>query len=151
VFNWNGGVLEYSAASGDSTVDILPANSLVVNVLEGGAVYNAVVRSNEIINHSLSGVGALTKKGGKKLTISGEVALDGGFIVEEGTLVLSNVTDTEFTKLSVADGATLNLSGAEVTVDEYVLNGARQRKGTYSAHNGTIHVKSSGGGMAVIL
>ena len=143
VFNWNGGTLEsstYSYADGN----IIPADSkLAVNVLEGGAVYNAVVFANEEIQHTMSGVGSLTKTGDKALTVSGAADLDGGYVVEEGALTLTNVTDTEFKKISVASGATLDLNGAEVTVDEYVLGGVRQRSGTYSAHNGVIHVKQA--------
>ena len=150
VFNWNGGTLEcstYSYAEGN----MIPANAnLQVNVLAGGAVYNAVARDDEVINHALSGVGSLTKTGAKPLTVSGAVDLAGGFIVEEGTLTLSNLTSTECKKISVADGATLDLNGAEVTVDEYRLAGVKQRGGTYTAHNGTIHVKASGGVMAII-
>ena len=121
---------------------MIPANSrLAVNVLAGGAVYNAVARNDEEIKHDLSGVGSLTKKGAKPLTVSGAVNLAGGFVVEEGALTLSNVTGTEFRRISVADGASLDLNGAEVTVGEYKLNGVRQPNGTYEAHNGTIHVK----------
>ena len=143
VFNWNGGTLEsstYSYADGN----IIPADAkLTVNVLAGGAVYNAVVFANEEIKHDMSGVGSLTKTGDKALTVSGAADLDGGYVVEEGALTLTNVTDTEFKKISVASGATLDLNGAEVTVDTYVLGGVRQRSGTYSAHNGIVHVKSA--------
>ena len=140
VFNWNGGTLEcstYSYADGN----MIPANAhLDIRVLEGGAIYNAIILDNEEIKHPMSGVGALTKRGAKPLTVSGAVDLDGGYIVEEGTLTLSNVTGTEFKKISVANGAALDLNGAEVTVNTYMLNGVRQPGGTYSAHNGTIHV-----------
>ena len=143
VFNWNGGTLEcstYSYADGN----MIPANAkLQINVLQGGAVYNAIILDNEEIKHPMSGVGALTKKGAKPLTVSGAVDLAGGYIVEEGTLTLTNVTGTEFKKISVASGATLDLNGAEVTVDEYVLAGVRQRSGTYEAHNGIVHVNPS--------
>jgi protein-tyrosine phosphatase len=142
VFNWNGGTLEcstYSYAEGN----MIPANAnLQVNVLAGGAVYNAVVRDDEEIKHDLSGVGSLTKKGDKPLTVSGAVDLQGGFIVEGGTLTLSNVTGTEFRRISVAEGAALDLNGAEVTVGSYVLNGVSKPNGTYSEQNGTIHVKT---------
>ena len=150
VFNWNGGTLEsstYSYADGN----IIPADEkLAVNVLEGGAVYNAVVFANEEIKHPMSGVGSLTKTGDKALTVSGAADLDGGYVVEEGALTLTNVTDTEFKKISVASGATLDLNGAEVTVDEYVLGGVRKRSGTYSAHNGVIHVKQASATTVVV-
>ena len=140
VFNWNGGTLE-SASGSDG--NMMPASArLEVRVLEGGAVYNAVVRDNEEIREDLSGVGALTKKGAKPLKVSGAVDLQGGFVVEEGKLTLTNIVCTECRKISVADGATLDLYGAEVTVDEYVLGGTNQTAGTYSAHNGTVHVKT---------
>jgi len=140
VFNWNGGTLE--CASG-SDGNMIPASTkLEVRVLEGGAVYNAVVRDNEEIKEDLSGVGALTKRGAKPLKVSGAVDLAGGFVVEEGKLTLTNVVCTECRKISVAEGATLDLYGAEITVDEYVLGEERQAAGTYSAHNGTIHVKA---------
>ena len=142
VINWNGGTLQcstYSYADGN----MIPANAnLQINVLEGGAIYNAVVLNNEEIKHELSGVGSLTKKGTKPLTVSGAVNLAGGFIVEAGALTLANVTGTEFKKISVADGATLDLNGAEVTVEEYRIAGAKQPSGTYTAHNGTIHVNA---------
>ena len=125
--------------------NMIPASArLEVRVLAGGAVYNAVVRDNEEIKEDLSGVGALTKKGAKPLKVSGVVDLKGGFVVEEGKLTLQNISRKEFRRLSVASGATLDLNGAEVTVDVYVLNGARQPDGTYTAHNGTIHVKTPG-------
>ena len=140
VFNWNGGTLE-SASGSDG--NMMPASSwLEVRVLEGGAVYNAVVRDNEEIREDLSGVGALTKRGAKPLKVSGAVDLAGGFVVEEGKLTLTNVVCTECRKISVADGATLDLYGAEITVDAYVLGGVRQAAGTYAAHNGTIHVNA---------
>ena len=144
VLNWNGGTLEsstYSYADGN----IIPADAnLTVNVLAGGAVYNAAVFATEEIKHDMSGVGALTKRGAKALTVSGAANLAGGYIVEEGTLTLTNLTGTEFKTISVADGAALDLNGAEVTVDSYVLNGVKQPGGTYSAHNGTINVNVSG-------
>ena len=140
VVNWNGGTLE-CASGGDG--NMIPANAnLEVRVLEGGAVYNAVIRDNEEIKEDLSGVGALTKRGAKPLKVSGAVGLEGGFVVEEGNLTLMNLTRTEFKRISVAEGASLDLNGAEVTVDEYVLGGVRQAAGTYNAHNGTIHVNA---------
>ena len=146
VINWNGGTLEcstYSYADGN----MIPANDkLQINVLEGGAIYNAVVLNNEEIKHDMSGVGALTKRGAKALTVSGAANLEGGYIVEAGKLTLTNLTGTEFKKISVADGAELDLNGAEVTVDSYVLGGVKQRGGTYTEGvNGTIHVKVSNG------
>ena len=140
VVNWNGGTLE-CASGGDG--NMIPANAnLEVRVLEGGAVYNAVIRDNEEIKEDLSGVGALTKRGTRPLKVSGAVDLEGGFVVEAGKLTLMNLTRTEFARISVAEGATLDLNGAEVTVDEYVLGEVRQAAGTYSAHNGTIHVNA---------
>ncbi len=151
VFNWNGGTLEcstYSYADGN----MIPANShLAINVLEGGAIYNAIVLDNEEIKHDMSGVGSLTKTGSKPLTVSGAVDLAGGYIVEEGSLTLSNVAGTEFKKISVADGAALDLNGAEVTVEKYVLNGVKQPRGTYTAHNGTIHVNPPSAGTSFIV
>ena len=148
VLNWNGGTLE--CASG-ADGNMIPASSrLEVRVLEGGAVYNAVVRDNEEIKHDLSGVGALVKKGGKPLKVSGAVDLAGGFVVEEGTLRLANLARTRFRKISVADGAALDLNGAVVTVNAYVLGGSRMPRGTYAAHNGTVIVTDPAG-FAVML
>ena len=147
VFNWNGGTLE--GASG-SDGNMIPANAnLEVRVLEGGALYNAVVRDNEEIKEDLSGVGAFTKKGAKPLKLSGAVNLASGFVVEAGTLTLMNLTCTEFERISVAEGASLDLNGAEVTVGSYILAGTSQPAGTYSAHNGTIHVNSAGPGPGI--
>ena len=116
---------------------------LVAGILRMGDYYDS--KSNgkcDVLR--ISGVGALTKKGAKPLKVSGAVDLKGGFVVEEGKLTLQNISRTKFRRLSVASGATLDLNGAEVTVDVYVLNGERQPDGTYAAHNGTIHVKTPG-------
>ena len=135
-FNWNGGVLRHSGGN-----VIFPANdNITINVLENGAFYES--DRTESFNHPLSGDGAFTCRvnSGKTLTLAGAVDLKGGFRVESGKLKLSNLVRTKFREISVAQGCTLDLNGASVTVASYSIDGVAQPEGKYSAHNGTIRV-----------
>lgn len=146
-FNWNGGVLSHDSTYYSS--DIIPASTanLKVNVGEYGAIYEseAADRQNDEISHPLSGVGALVKRGGGKLTVTGALDVKGGIKVEGGTLKVANLARTVFKELSVAANTTLelDLGGRTVTVEKYVLNGEEKGAGTYSAFNGTIRVLSA--------
>lgn len=138
-FNWNGGTLYHSGNDFDG--GIFPANeSITVNVLAGGAVYKS--NKTEPFNHPLSGEGSFTCRLGDRyvLTLAGATDLKGGFRVESGRLVLANLVRTTFKELSVAEGASLDLCGAEVTVASYVHGGVPMPYGTYEAHGGIVHV-----------
>ena len=139
VFNWNGGTLQHSGNSWDG--GIFPANdNITINVFEGGAFYES--DRTESFNHPLSGEGAFTCRvdSEKTLTLAGAVDLKGGFKIESGKLKLSNLVRTKFREISVAQGCTLDLNGASVTVVSYTLNGADQPEGEYVAQGGTIRV-----------
>jgi hypothetical protein len=139
VFNWNGGTLTHSGSNWEG--GIFPANgNITINVLENGALYES--DRTESFNHPLSGEGAFICRvnSGKTLTIAGALDLKGGFRVESGNLKLTNLVRTKFREISVAQGCTLDLNGASVTVASYSLNGVAQPEGEYTAHNGTITV-----------
>ena len=145
---FNGGTVKATRTQPDF---IAETDALTCELQAGGLIFDTA-GFDVTIAHAIETPEGVTgaevvKKGAGELVFAGGVSPD-GYIVEEGSLVLSNVTDTVFTKISVADGASLDLNGAEVTVDEYVVSGEKQHGGTYTAHNGTIHVKS--GRMAII-
>ena len=125
--------------------DVIPADErLTVNVLVGGMV---IVAGEENINisHPLSGSGALVKRGPMSLAVNGDVSLGRGFRVEGGSLSIASgkLARTNFKEIAVAEGCSLDLNGAEVTVASYTLAGVAQPAGDYHAHNGTIHVMSA--------
>ena len=135
-FNWNGGVLRHSGGN-----VIFPENdNITINVLEGGAFFES--GGDDMFNHPLSGEGAFTCRvnSGRTLTLAGAVDLKGGFRVESGNLKLSNLARTKFREISVAQGCSLDLNGASVTVASYSIDGVAQPEGEYTAHKGTITV-----------
>ena len=147
VINWNGGIFTSNGKSDNFGGFFPTSNKIEVNVLGGGAIYEtAEDRSSksEKIDQPLSGVGAFTKRGAGTLSLNGALDLKGGFKVEGGTLNIAadKIVRTDFKEIVVAEGCTLNLNGASVAVEKYVLNGDEQSVGTYSAHNGTIRVMS---------
>lgn len=143
-FNWNGGTFkptgkyEYIFRSETSGM-------IDVNVLAGGAILDTDGH-NVSIQPVLSGVGNFVKRGTGNCWIRQAANLGRGIDVEAGTLdfELGMTSGTSATspmkEISVADGATLDLSGAEVYVQHYTLAGVAQTAGTYEAHGGTIHV-----------
>ena len=145
--NWNGGTLTCNGHA-DSWGGIFPASEyIVVNVLGGGAIYETAEgreSKNETIAQPLAGGGAFVKRGGGTMNLTGALDLKGGFKVEGGTLNIAadKIARTNFKEIVVSEGCTLNLNGASVAVEKYVLNGDEQSVGTYSAHNGTIRVMS---------
>lgn len=145
VFNWNGGVFEPNG----NYSDILPQSAIAVNVLSGGAIVDVETignRSSYTIDHDLKGNGFIRKLGSAKLTLTGKVDLKRGFDVREGELVLTSGQVVPSTRLmpmkevSISETASLDLNGAELYVQSYVLAGVAQKEGTYEAHNGVIHV-----------
>ena len=134
VFNWNGGTLSFQWYGADEPLAFATNENLKVNVLAGGAVVDSS-GANRKICHSLSGAGALTKLGSTRLTLAGEVALDGGFVVEEGTLAFDADVlgeDPKVATVKVAKGATLDLGGATLTADTIEVLGTVQ--------NGTLKI-----------
>ena len=155
VFNWNGGVFkpnsdkatwEYSL--GDNSDD-----NITVNILAGGAVFDSN-GANRSIAPALSGEGNFVKRGAETCYIKRAASLGRGIVVEAGSLVFeAGVTSgataaSPMKEISVADGATLDLGGSEVYVQSYKLAGVAQAAGTYTAHNGTIHVVGAGSPVA---
>ncbi len=144
IFNWNGGTLSHNAETVSS--DIIPAgDNLVVNVLGGGAIYETLDR-NDKISHTLSGPGALVKRGKGKLTVTGLVHTRGGIVVEGGALDLENFDGGESKPVklvSVAENATLDLHNADVWTYRYTVNGVDMQEGEYPAHNGVINVMAA--------
>ena len=139
VLNWNGGILERGNNTYVANGDMCPANpNLTVRVLEGGAFYKG--SDTFAFSQPISGVGAFTKLGSGTLTLAGAVSLKGGFKVEAGTLNVSNITRTYFKAIEVAGDASLNLNGAEVTVERYVSGQTEYGPGTYGECGGVIHV-----------
>jgi len=146
--NWNGGtfkpndVYEYIFEGGT-------ADKITVNVKSGGAVLDTNGK-NRSISAVLSGEGAFVKRGSDYCWIKNAASLGRGIVVEAGALdfeqgLTSGASAvTPMKEISVADGATLDLSGAEVYVQSYKLAGVEQPAGTYSAHGGTIHVSAPG-------
>lgn len=145
VLNWNGGILKRGNNTFVANGEMCPANlNLTVRVLEGGAFYEG--SDTYAFSQPISGVGAFTKLGSGTLTLAGAVSLKGGFKVEAGTLNVTNITRTYFKAIEVAGDASLNLNGAEVTVERYVYGQTEYGPGTYSEHGGVIHVVVPAGG-----
>jgi autotransporter-associated beta strand protein len=103
-----------ASASGTSTVT-LGANTLTI----GGNGANTTFAG------AISGLGGLTKEGIGTLTLSGANSYSGATLVDEGTLTISNGTalGTTAAGTTVADGATLALTGGISTGEAITLNG----------------------------
>ncbi len=144
--NWNGGVFTSNGMS-DGFGGFFPASdNIKINVLSGGAVYETREdrgSKSEKIDQPMSGVGAFTKRGPGTLSLNGALNLKGGFKVEGGTLNVASLDCTTLKEISVAENCTLDLGGASVKVERYVVNGSERSSGTYVAHNGTVHVMSA--------
>ena len=121
---------------------------LTCEMREGGIVFDTagfdVTNAHDIVRADGVSGAKVVKKGGGELTFSGAIAPDGGFSVEAGKLTFMNLSCTRVERVSILDGAALDINGAEVSTKEYWLNGVRQSAGTYRAHNGTIRVLVSG-------
>lgn len=146
--NWNGGRLMREPSGFIKVNDVLPAVSaqgaqspLKVVVGANGAYYESEnSSSDDSISQSLSGVGAFNKLGGGTLTLKGALNIQGGFKVEGGTLNITGMEQGTFDELSVAEGCSLDLGGASVSVKRYVQNGQEMPAGDHSYYNGSIHV-----------
>ena len=145
--NWNGGTLTSNGMSDGQWGGFFPKNDYIkINVLSGGAVYETREdrgTNSEKIDQPMSGVGAFTKRGPGTLSLNGALNLKGGFKVEGGTLNVASLDCTTLKEISVAENCTLDLGGASVKVERYVVNGSERSSGTYTAHNGTVHVMSA--------
>lgn len=152
--NWNGGtfkpndVYEYIFEGGT-------ADKITVNVKSGGAVLDTNGKDRSV-SVALVGEGAFIKRGAGTCWIKQAASLGRGIAVEAGALdfeqgLTSGASAvTPMKEISVADGATLDLSGAEVYVQSYKLAGVEQPAGTYSAHGGTIHVSAPGDAVTAV-
>lgn len=145
-FNWNGGT--FRPNNGDNTpLDGGESFRMDIDIMAGGAVVDTTDCNNTTFSHDLRGVGGLTKRGGGTLTLTGAIDLKRGFVVEQGSVVVESgkietVSSEEapVKQIVVAADASLDLGGAELWVQRYSVDGVDQEAGTYSAHNGTIHV-----------
>ena len=145
-FNWNGGMFKPN-----SQYDYIfnTEDKIDVNVKSGGAVFDTNSKDRHI-SVTLAGEGAFVKCGAGTCWITRPANLGRGIVVEAGSvdfeqgLTSGTSAAAPMKEISVADGATLDLSGAEVYVQSYKLAGVEQPAGTYSAHGGTIHVSAPG-------
>ena len=153
VVNWNGGVFKPNGNYEYIFIDDGATDKIAVNVLAGGAILDTNGRNRSIAS-TLSGEGAFVKRGDEACYIKRAARLGRGVVVEAGSLVFeqgltSGMTEADPMKeIVVADGATLDLGGSEVYVQGYMLSGVEQAAGTYTAHNGTIHVSAAGAPVA---
>ncbi|MGN0832555.1 MAG: hypothetical protein ACI4RD_02755 [Kiritimatiellia bacterium] len=140
--NWNGGVFKPNG-NYESVFVAADGVTMTVNVLKRGAIFDASGR-DRVIDQALTGVGAFTLRGSdEKVYVRRPWKLKGGFIVEGGALVLEAQPDPEtgvMKQIEVAEGATLDLGGAEVSVLSYRVAGEEMASGIYAECNGTIHV-----------
>ena len=152
--NWNGGtfkpndVYEYIFEGGT-------ADKITVNVKSGGAVLDTNGKDRHI-SVTLAGEGAFVKRGAETCWIKQAANLGRGIVVEAGSvdfeqgLTSGASAAAPMKEISVADGATLDLSGAEVYVQSYKVAGVEQPAGTYPAHGGTIHVSAPGNAVTAV-
>ena len=142
---FNGGTIKATR----SQPNFLPVTDLLTCEMQaGGIVFDTdgfdVTSAHDIVRADGVTGASVVKTGSGELTFSGAIDPDGGFSVEEGKLTFKNLSCAKVERISVSDGASLDINGAEVTTKEYWLNGERQPGGTYRAHNGTIYVASKG-------
>lgn len=145
-FNWNGGT--FRPNNGNNTpLDGGESYRMDLDIMAGGAVVDTTDCNNTMFSHDLRGDGGLTKRGDGTLTLTGAIDLRRGFVVEQGSVVVESgkietVSSEEapVKQIVVAADASLDLCGAELWVQRYSVDGVDQEAGTYSAHNGTIHV-----------
>ena len=145
-FNWNGGTFKPN----DVYENIFETPEKIdVNVKSGGAVLDTNGKDRSV-SVALAGEGAFIKRGVGTCWIKQAANLGRGIVVEAGSvdfeqgLTSGASAAAPMKEISVADGATLDLSGAEVYVQSYKVAGVEQPVGTYSAHGGTIHVSAPG-------
>ena len=145
-FNWNGGTFKPN----DVYESIFETPEKIdVNVKSGGAVLDTNGKDRSV-SVALAGEGAFIKRGVGTCWIKQAANLGRGIVVEAGSvdfeqgLTSGASAAAPMKEISVADGATLDLSGAEVYVQSYKVAGVEQPVGTYSAHGGTIHVSAPG-------
>ncbi len=151
-FNWNGGTFKPN-----SEYDYVfnTEDKIDVNVKSGGAVFDTNGKDRHI-SVPLAGEGAFVKRGEGTCWITRLANLGRGIVVEAGSvdfeqgLTSGTSAAAPMKEISVADGATLDLSGAEVYVQSYKLAGVEQPAGTYSAHGGTIHVSAPGNAVTAV-
>lgn len=150
--NWNGGTLMREPNGWIGGNDVLPLSGgqpnqespIKVRVGENGAFYESMQNnSDDSISQPMSGVGAFTKRGGGTLSLKGALNIQGGFKVEGGTLKITSMEQGTFDEISVAEGCSLDLGGASVSVKRYVQNGQEMPAGDHVGYNGYIHVLSA--------
>ncbi|HEY4415871.1 MAG TPA: autotransporter-associated beta strand repeat-containing protein [Verrucomicrobiae bacterium] len=119
-FNFNGGTLKPSASSTTFFQGLLAAN-----ILGGGAIVDTT-NLNITIGQSFAGSGGLTKLGSGVLTLAGSSSYTGATVVSSGALVLAPGALNGGGALTVADGATLNLTntGGSLSVSTLTLGSA---------------------------
>ena len=148
-FNWNGGVFKPNGNYEYIFIDNGATDKIAVNVLAGGAILDTNGKNRSIAS-SLSGEGNFVKRGDEACYVKRAASLGRGIVVEAGSLyfeagVTSGATaTTPMKEISVAEDATLDLHNSEVYVQSYKVAGVAQPAGTYTEHNGTIHVSAPG-------
>jgi len=114
----------------------VPASSLAVPVILGGSqTWTNSSASALTVGGAVSGNGNLTKAGGGTITLAGFNSFAGNVTVSAGTLAFTQPTLPPGTIVTVASGATLQLSYAgTMPVSYLIVNGVSLPAGTY---NGT--------------
>jgi len=151
-FNWNGGTFKPN-----DVYDYIfeTPEKIDVNVKSGGAVLDTDGKDRHI-SVTLAGEGAFVKRGAGTCWVTKAASLGRGIVVEAGSvdfeqgLTSGASAAAPMKEISVADGAMLDLSGAEVYVQSYKVAGVEQSAGTYSAHGGTIHVSAPGDAVTAV-
>lgn len=137
--NFNGGTLKANTAATAAT--FLQGLSRA-NVRDGGAVIDTnsqdVTIAQALLHSNLGGDnavdGGLTKNGAGKLTLTGANSYTGNTTVNTGTLSLSQANLDDASVVTIATGATLDLTHATAdVVATLVINGATMADGTYGA------------------
>jgi fibronectin-binding autotransporter adhesin len=100
--------------------------TLAGNLTNGGNAVTVGGAANTAINGVISGAGALTKSGAGSLTLSGANTYTGATTISAGTVVADNNAALGATNgaTTVADGATLELSGGISSAENITITGS---------------------------
>ena len=116
-------------------------DALTCELQEGGLVFDTAGFDVTIAHAIVTADGVtgarVVKKGEGRLAFTGDIAPDGGFEVEAGTLAFTNLKCAKVDQIVIAADAGLDLDGGIVATSDYVLNGVKQGPGEYPAPNGT--------------
>ena len=149
IMNFNGGMLQVDAGSTPAQRTNLIDASVVVNIQNGGMVFNCNTKTDSIINAGLAsnGIGGLTVRdftGSKgKLTLTSSNTYVGTtFLRDSATLILSNTASIASSKNIFVNGnASLNVeavSGGFTVVSNQTLAGLGKVLGSVTVASGGI-------------